>query len=177
MADIHSTLRKIKSLADGTPFEFEKESALQHLQMLMEKHGISENDLNDEAVTTRKFFYKSKRERSILIQIMEKVFAGKYKTYFYQRRGHTLQIVGVDCTASQKIEVDFLYSFYKALYRKEEKLFFTGFIHKHSLFRPTNPDEEAGSMDEDEYLKMLQMMEGMENATPHKQIAERRNDR
>jgi hypothetical protein len=172
-------LLKIKALAEGTSFEFERKSALEHLHRLMEKHGVSEQDLNNEAVSTHEFKYSSKRERQLLTQVIYKVFVEKKWTqYGYRRNGRKVSnIFGVDCTTAQKIEIDFLFGFYKELYRKEEKIFFNAFINKHKLFGVScESDDSDNESDENEIRKMMSMMNGMDNATPHKLIEANKTD-
>ena len=176
MADIYSTLKKIKALADVTNFEAEKESALELLQRLMDKHGITEQDLNDDAVARYEFHYRNDRESHLLQQIFCKVLnSGNLSIYSYIRGGKKLgRRVGLDCTATQSIEIKFLFDFYRRLYAKEEKAFYHAFIQKHRLFRETVSDEEMSGdpLSPEEYEKMLNMMNGMDDATPLKQITD-----
>jgi len=98
LEDIKSKLLKIKALAENTPFEHEKESALAHLHRLMEKHGITESDL------------------------------------------------------------------------KKENTFYIAFVNKHQLYGKGSKD---GKVSPDEYYKLRQMMDGMDDATPIKVIEEK----
>lgn len=175
MTDINSTLLKIKALADGTTFEGERESALEHLHRLMEKHGITEQDLNDDVVTTHEFKFRNARERILLLQVLYKVFDNtSWTSYSYSKNGRKVSnTVGVDCTKAQKLEVDFLYDFYKRLYRKEEDLFFTAFVNKHNLFGSKPTGGKSKELSREEARRLAQMMNGMDDATPHKQIEER----
>ena len=174
MADINSTLLKIKSLADGTPYAHEREVTLGKLHKLMEKLGITEQDLNDELVSTHDFKFRNKREKLLLNQILYKVFGSlDWVDYSYIRGKRIISnIIGIECTKAQKIEIDFLFDFYKRLYKKEEQSFYEAFVQKHNLFG--TPDDRAGkTLKPEESMKRKKMMSGMENATPYKQIEEK----
>ena len=174
MTGINNTLRKLKVLAEGTEFEHERDSALKMLNELMEKHGITEADLEDETVTTQEFKWKGAREKAILIQVFYKVMDDfGFTTYSFSRNGRTIRnTIGLDCTVAQKLEIDFLFSFYKELYQKEEETFFSAFVQKHKIFgTPAEPRESK--LSEYERLKILQLMNGIDDATPHRQIEEK----
>jgi hypothetical protein len=171
MADINETLRKVKALADGTANEHERESALKKFYELMEKHGITEDCLEDESVTTHDFKWNGKREHSLLVQIIVKVFDdSRITTYNYRRNGRKVgNTLGLDCTTAQKLEIDFMFDFYKILYRREEETFFDAFIQKHKLFGP--PSGKGKKLSDEDYMKMIQLMRGMEDASPQKRLA------
>jgi len=170
MADINETLRKIRDLANNTGNEHERAAALTKFYELMDIHGITEDDLSDESVTTYDFKWKGVREKSLLLQIIFKVTGNKNLTTFNYRRGgrKVANLLGLDCTKAQKLEIDFMFDFYRELYRREEETFFDAFIQKHQIFGPSSGDSEGLSAAE--YHKMLQLMSGMEDASPHKQL-------
>jgi hypothetical protein len=171
VADINSTIRKIKALADGTNNKHERDSALEMFYALMDKHGVSESDLYDEAIARHDFKWKGSRELKLLHQIIFMVMESPtISTYSYVRGGRTKSnIMGIKCTTAQKLEIDFMFKFYKDLYHREEDTFFMGFIHKHRLFGP--PSGKGKDMSDKEYFKMRQMMEGMDDENPQKRIA------
>ncbi|MCL2841462.1 MAG: DUF2786 domain-containing protein [Defluviitaleaceae bacterium] len=175
MANINSTLRKVKALAEGTSNKHERDAALRKFQELMELHGVSESDLEDETMQTHSFKWKGTREKSLLLQIMFKVIgSNNFTTYIYRRGGRkTPREIGLDCTMAQKLEIDFMFSFYKELYEREEKAFFHAFVQKHKLFG--TPSDDGNEMSYDEEVKMRQLMQGMENSSPYKRI-ERQKD-
>lgn len=174
MDNENAVLLKIKALAEGTPYECERESALKHLHRLMEKHGVTEQDLDGDAVTTHVFKCRNVRERTLLTQVLYKVFDSvSWTQYKYTKNGRKVSnTVGVDCTMIQKIEIDFLYDFYKKLYRKEEELFFSAFVQKHDLFGNGPSGVKSKEFSKEEEWRFAQMMESMVNNTPYKQIGE-----
>ena len=170
MKNIKSTLQKLQALANGTNFEHERESALEHLHRLMEKHGITEQDLSDEATDTYELKFKGKRERHLLLQVLYKVFGDmNWTQYAYRRNGRKIATqIGVDCTPSQKIEIDFLFGFYKDLYRREEEAFYDAFIQKHSIFG--NSTGEGKELTAEESLKLHMMMKSMSDDSPQRRL-------
>jgi len=175
---INRKMQKLKALAEGTSFEHERQSALEILHKLMEKYGVSEHDLDDISITTHEFKCKGERELELLFQVARKILGSLSKHYTYRRNGRKVSNkIGIDCTLSQKIEIDFLFSFYRKLYKKEEKALFTAFIHKHKLHGvPTGDSGNSGKeMSPEELIKHWQMMSSMENATPHKLIERKEN--
>lgn len=171
MADIYSTLKKLKAIADDTSFECEREAALNKLREFMERHGISERELSDDVLATYDFKYKGERERQLLYQVFHKVLdTHNIKTYKYHKGGQKVRsTVGIDLTAAQSIEIQFLFDFYRDLYRREEQAFFVAFVNKHNLYGSSN-DSEGETLSRTELMKLYQMMEGMDSATPYKQI-------
>jgi len=170
MKSIKSTLQKLQALANGTNFEHERESALEHLYRLMDKHGITEQDLSDEATSTYELKFKGKRERHLLLQVLYKVFGNmNWTQYAYTRNGRKISTqMGVDCTSSQKVEIDFLFGFYKDLYRREEETFYGAFIQKHSIFG--NSTGDGKELSKEEALKLHMLMEGMSDDSPQRRL-------
>ena len=175
MKDIKSKLKKLQVLANNTNFEHEKASALKKLNELMKKHGITEADLYDEAVSMYQFKFKGKVEKTLLYQIFWKVLnIQEIQTYFIERQGRKISnMIGLDCTERQKLEIDFLFDFYKKLYLKEEKAFINAFILKHKLYgmSPENDkNDKCKELSKDEVLQIQQLMKGMKTDSPRKRI-------
>ena len=173
MKDIKSKLQKIRALAESTSFEHEKESALKMLEKLMKKHGITEGELDDEAVSMHDFKFKGKREEALLMQIIFTVINSmKCKaSHSYWQGKRVTGTLGVECTVSQKLEIEFLFNFYRKLYQQEEKRLFSAFLHKHSLF----PDIDEAyttptAADAKELLRLAAMMRGMEDKSPQRRL-------
>jgi len=171
MANINSTLQKIKALANGTSNVHEREAALKKLHELMELHGISEADLESDDVQTHIFKWRNKRERHLLTQVILKVMdCNDLTTYAYRRGGRKIAgEMGLDCTVAQKLEIDFMFSFYKDLYRREEEAFYSAFIQKHKIYGPLSG--KGKELSNAEFDKMRQLMSGMDDASPQKRIA------
>ena len=172
MDNIHEKLQKIKALAESTDFEDERDSALTLLKRLMDKHGVAEQDLYNEDVKAHDFFFKGKRERRLLSQVLYKVIGHtNYTKYNLFRNGRKLpNAFGADCTVAQYVEVQFLFDFYKKLYRQEEDFFYKAFLQKHDIFGAQPISSDNDELSDEQLEKMLNMMEGMDDATPYMQI-------
>jgi len=165
-----SILVKLKALADGTDFENEKTAALKKLGHLMQKHGITEADLEDDAISTYEFKCHGRQEERLLAQVLYKVFGSRdFEIYTLRRRGRKIpNTIGVDCTIGQKVEIDLLFDFYKELFNREIEAFFQAFIQKHQIFGTSTA--EPKEISEEETLKMLQLMRGISDESPHKRL-------
>lgn len=107
------------------------------------------------------------------MQIIYKVTNEKGGIYGFtwRRSGRTCKnLVGYDVTRAQKIEIDFLFDFYKRLYQKERKLFLQAFIQKHELFGSLKDGEKPQEMPNDERLRLAFMQRGMSDEQPLRQI-------
>ena len=79
--------------------------------------------------------------------------------------------VDISCTEAQRIEIEFLFTFYINLYKKEKEFFQLAFIQKHRLFPETPTDDGAddGSRFSNEELnKIFTMVDGLSDAQPNK---------
>ena len=165
MSDINARIRKLRALAEGTQNEHERESAIKIINELIDKYNITEQDFSDDVIATHEFKYKGIRERTLLYQVFSKVLDSvRIETYQYKQNGRKVSnLVGLDCTFAQKVEINLLFDFYKELYKKEEERFFNAFINKHRLCATSGSGKEISKED---YLKMQQLINGMEDNSP-----------
>ena len=173
MKDIKTKLQKIRALAEITSFEHEKESALKMLQKLIKKHGISEGKLNHEAESMHDSKFKGKSKEALLMQIaFTALNSMKCKaSYLYQRGKKVTGTLGVECTVSQKLEIEFLFGFYRKLYQQEEKRLFSAFLHKHGLLPDINEAYMTPTTaDAEELLRLAAMMHGREDKSPQRRL-------
>lgn len=167
-------LKKIKHLAHNTEFSGEQKNAEQTLQRLMQKYGITEDELNDEVVELHKFTFLGERQYRMLNQVFYHVFGNPdYKIYNLKYNGKLLEnAISVYCTKSQKVEVELLYDFYVRLYEQEEEMFYSAFIQKHRIFGDWPENRESSRcVSESDILQMSQFIAGMNSASPRKQLA------
>lgn len=137
----------------------------------MRKYNISDDELSDDILTKYEFTYHGEREKQLLAQIIYKVTNDtKYYSYIYKATNRKCKTkIGCETTKAQKLEIEFLFDFYKRLYKKEEQFFFETYIQKHRLFGDkyqTEPDE----INLDEIARMHVLMQGMTDESPLKQI-------
>ena len=168
-------LKGVKALADRGA-DGERDNAAALLAALMEKHGITEADLEGGEISTHWIRYKTIYERKLLFQL----------SYMHLGSGHAFgcvgrytgrqrKEVGVKCTPAQYIEIEADYQFYRKALEEELSVFYSAFIQKNELFPP--PDlagelEDLGQVDLDVIMKMEAMMEGIEHRTRHKAIGD-----
>ena len=167
-------LAAVKALADRG-VGGEKTAAEQRLRYLMQKHGITESDLEDSAAKLYWIRYKTEYERKLIRQL----------AYMHLGSGHSFGCVGtysnrprknigVECTPSQYIEIEADFEFYRAALAEEMDIFYSAFLQKNNLFPPpeladtrTDDDDEV---DMERIEKMVAMMNGIDHRTRNKAL-------
>ena len=172
MSEPKERLKKLYALAlRGLDGETEQAQAL--LEKLSKKYGMCLSDLDEEVEREYHIKYSGKTERRLLAQIVYKVTNEKNRTYGleYTKSGRTCNTaLGVVCTEAQKLEIEFLFDFYKKLLEKETERFFSAFIQKHRLFGNLKEGEEGADISEEELRRMYLIMQGLSDDTPLAQI-------
>lgn len=169
-------IKAVKALAERG-VDGEKESAQATLARLMEKYGVTDEELETERVQTAWFRYRDEFESRILRQVIYmvtgKVSFGCVGTYTNRTRKKR----GVDCTAAERLEIEANYSFFLAAAKKELEIFLTAFASKNRLYPSPEKDTLRSSDDREltpeeraRYLKAGLMAEGMERHTLEKML-------
>lgn len=172
-------LAAVKALADRG-VDGEKTAAEQRLRYLMQKHGITEADLEDAGVRLYWIRYKTEYERKLLHQL----------AYKYTGPGHAhgcvgrysnrpRKEVGIDCTPAQYIEIEADFEFYRAALEEEMGLFYTAFINKNDLFPPpelAGDIDDSGEIDLVRLEKLQAMMGGIERRSRNKALPKGEED-
>ena len=169
-------IKKIKALADRGD-RGEKESAKALLEKLMQKHGITEADLEVERVETAWFTYHDELERRILGQVIYTVTGKNPFGCVGGASGRKRKKLGIDCTAAQRLEIEFNYKFFYGAAKKEFEVFLYAFYRKNDLFPeksevPLKALEEMTPEEKEEMIRVSIMAEGMKRHTPHKAIGD-----
>lgn len=160
-------LKKLRELAlrgvDG-----EKETAEAMLQKLMKKYGVEETDLDESIRKVVVFKFHGEVEKKLLMQIAYKITnEWNFCSYCYTASGRPCRTdLGVECTEAERIQILFLFDFYKELFQKEFDFFLSAFIQKHQLFGKLKDGENGFEMSREEWLRMAALMGGMEDASP-----------
>ena len=101
----------------------EKVQAQAILDKLLKKYAVSLDELDEEIAKDYELEYHGKEQEKILMQTIYKVTDEKnafYRLqYTYSGRACKTRL-GVHCTYAQKIEIEFLFDFYKRLFEKEK---------------------------------------------------------
>lgn len=164
-------LKKLKALSEQG-VGGEKVNARRKLAELMRKYNITEDDLDDDTLVECEFKYKTDVEKTLLIQTIYKV-TNEFNMYGFTncRTGRTIKrLIGCECTKSQKIEIEFLFDFYKRVYEKDVKLFLESFIQKHCIFGKLKDGEKADAPDSETLRRMQILQSAMSDETPVRQI-------
>lgn len=169
-------LKKIKALADRGD-RGEKESAKALLEKLMQEHGITEADLEVERVETVFFPYHDELERRILIQVIFSVTGKSAFGCVGAASGRKRKKYGADCTAAQRLEIEFNHKFFYEAAKKEFEVFLYAFYMKNGIFPPESEVpvrtlEEMTPEEKGEMIRAAMMAEGMERHTPRKAIGD-----
>lgn len=161
-------LMKVKALAERGEGG-ERESAERTLASMMERYGISNDDLEDSRVSTHWIRYKTTWEKKLLHQL----------AYMYLGEGHSFgcvgtytgrsrKKVGIECTPAQYIEIEADFAFYSAVMEEEMGIFYSAFLQKNHLFLPpelarkNTEEEDAENLDLERIAKIQAMMDGIE---------------
>lgn len=113
----------------------EKINAQEMLNRIMEKHGITFEDIEEE---TKKFFEirVMKKHERLFCQVLSTIVGNKLKIYNSHKQRYKL----VELTTAQYIELECKFNFYKKVYDDEMESFFLAFIHVNGLL-PNNVDK------------------------------------
>lgn len=163
--DKSALLKKIRALAERG-VGGEAENAEEILRRLMEKYGVSEDELDEEERRRHDFEYHGKEQETLLRQVVYKVTGGYAYNLVYRASGRRVKTrLGADCTAAEKVEIEFLFDFYTRLWERERAAFLSAFIQKHRIFA-IRDDIEPQEVSREELLKMQALMLGMSDESP-----------
>lgn len=163
--DKAALLKKIRALAERG-VGGEADNAEEILRRLMEKYGVSEDELDEEERRRHDFEYHGKEQETLLRQVVYKVTGGYAYNLVYRASGRRVKTrPGADCTAAEKVEIEFLFDFYTRLWERERAAFLSAFIQKHRIFA-IRDDIEPKEVSREELLKMQALMLGMSDESP-----------
>lgn len=163
--DKAALLKKMRALAERG-VGGEADNAEEILRRLMEKYGVSEDELDEEERRRHDFEYHGKEQEKLLRQVVYKVTGGYAYNLVYRASGRKVKTrLGADCTAAEKVEIEFLFDFYTRLWERERDAFLSAFIQKHRIFT-IRDDIEPQEVSREELLKMQALMLGMSDESP-----------
>lgn len=111
-------IRKVQALANRGA-DGEKKSAAALLDKLMKQYGIDEAEIAEERLEKCFFRYKTPYERKLLVQVIYTVTGKIPFKCVGSYSGRARKQVGIDCTAAERLEIEFSYEFYKAALEEE----------------------------------------------------------
>lgn len=172
MTDQKERLKKLYALA-MRGVGGEKETAQAILDKLLKKYAMTLDDLDEEVIQEYELEYHGKEQDRILIQTIYKVTDEKntFNHLQYTHSGRACRTrLCVRCTAAQKAEIEFLFSFYVRLWEKEKEALLQAFFQKHRIFGNLKEGESGKELSNEELEKMYALMHGLSDEQPLKQI-------
>lgn len=133
------------------------------------------DELDDDQEQDFFFKYSGKEQQALLVQVASYVI-GEPEHCFYcanpsGRRSKTK--LCITCTRAQKLEIEFLFDFYKRLWEKEKKTILTAFCLKHELYpRKTSEVPEGEKPTPQEIERIRKAMQMLSDEQPLVAIAE-----
>lgn len=153
----------------------EREQAQAILDKLLKKYELSLDDIDDEDTASYDYElkYHGEEQLRILHQTIYKVLNSTDEIYDirYTSSGRLCcNRMVVHCTAIQKVEIEFLFDFYKRIWEKDKEMLMKAFIQKHEIFGSLKEGEKPTELPNAEMLKISNLMKGISDETPIKQI-------
>lgn len=172
MSDIHERLKKLRALAmQGVGGEQAQAQAM--LDKLTQKYGVSMEDLEEDKLDKYEFTFKNETEEKLLTQISYKVTNRTDNFFLHKDKRHNRYKEWIECTEAQKVEIDFLFEFYRELWEQECAAFLFAFIQKHRLYGERKEGEgNSKEFSKEELTKMIAMMGVMQDKIPLHQLEE-----
>ena len=137
-------IRKVQALANRGA-DGEKKSAAALLDKLMKRYGIDEAEIAEERLEKCFFRYKTPYERKLLVQVIYTVTGKIPFKCVGSYSGRARKQVGIDCTAAERLEIEFSYEFYKAALEEEMERFYSAFLMKNDIFPPASKSRRRKS--------------------------------
>ena len=174
MTDQKERLKKLYALAlRGVGGERVQAQAI--LEKLLKKYAISLEELDEQAVNEYHLEYHGKEQEKLLKQTIYKV-TDDSRSFFnlcYTASGCKCKTtLVVRCTAAQKVEIEFLFDFYKRVWEKEREALLLAFIQKHAIFGNLKEGEKAAELTPEELEKLHALMRGLSDEQPLKQLTD-----
>ncbi|MEG1844913.1 MAG: hypothetical protein RR296_11780 [Clostridia bacterium] len=155
---------KVKALEErGAPGE--RENARRMLDRLQRIHGVTEAELEHVRVESDHYFrFHDDTEKQLLTQVIYMVTGRIAGRAIRKWSGRRIKELGVNCTETEKLEIETAFEFYLRALKEELDLFMTAFCSRNNLF-PDDPKEKVPNRepDEDRTRRVMAMMQGMEH--------------
>lgn len=158
MEDKKSLLKKLHALAERGDAG-ERETAEAALERLSKKYGIVIDELDAEAIKAFAFHFHGDDEEQLLVQTAWKVTNSLGSC---SRKSNQLII---HCTEAQKLEIEFLFDFYKRVWEQEREMLLRAFVQKHNIYAKDVMYERVANIE-----KIRAMVKCLSDETPVRQI-------
>lgn len=150
----------------------EKEAAQSMLARLLEKHGMTMADLDDESESKQwvRLSYRGPFEKKVLVAVACKVLCcGSLEVRV--RKG--AQNFEIELTRAQALEIELQWAIYRRELKKTLANSVTAFVHANSIYSnaPTDAKKQASPLAPEDVAAILAMAQGMKPVPIHKAIA------
>lgn len=165
---VQNLLNKVKALADKG-IGGESDNAKEILEHLMIKYDITVEDLNDVKLRQVELRYSNPYEDYLSTQVMFKVLDGTGRVpYYYVHRRY--KRIYADMTASEEIEVRYLYSLYREKLHEDLMMLTKGFVLKNQIYSTSVEGKDASDLDFEEIMKLRRMRDSASFVEVHKAL-------
>lgn len=163
--------RKLKTLAERG-VGGERINAEAQLKKLMEKYGITHEDLELGEYSERIFMVGTDKNLStIFAQVVLSCFSDREPDIFFLKRDRKYRMV--KCTPMQKIEIEAKFAFFKRRFKEDLDVFVRAFVYKNNLYSAyTKPKKlnEVSQKERERYEKAVKMAGGLDQSFYRKQL-------
>lgn len=160
-------LKKLKALAERG-VGGEKASAEEKLSLLMNKYGISDEDLSEEQVGLHEFHYKTTQERDLLYQIFYQINHERNVSQ-YRSGPKSRSVLIFEATEAEALQARYEAEIYIQLWNEEVEFLKRCFIQKHRLFW-TGPNAPTSRIDRETAMRMQRVMNGLQDKNMYQAI-------
>lgn len=171
MSDDKTKARMLKLLALARQgVGGEAQNAQTFLQKILDRHGMTMADLEDDQPThSATFTWKTKEERVILVQAIARAINAD--TFRY-KQATGKKAIRVELTIAQRVEVDLSMQAYAPALEKHLKLALSAFIQKNGIYPDAKPQtsEPTKPPSKEDLDAIIAMMRGMRATPVHKAI-------
>lgn len=161
-------IKRVQALAERG-VAGEQESAAATLERLMKQYGITEADIAEERREWEWFRYKTPIERKLLLQVIYAVTGRVGSERVGAYTGRKRKQVWIECTAAERLEIQFDYDFFREALEEEMNRFFSAFLIKNGIFPPEGKERDElpppREISREEALKLESLMMGMNHHT------------
>ena len=163
--EIIERARKIKTLVErGEPGE--RDNAKTLLDKLTAKYGIDLETLDTDKTEFHWFRHRPGEHHNVLMQqCIFKAMGATSNAKWYRQKGRR-NLIGVECTSFQAVEIELDYAFYSVHLNNEVERLAGAFIQANKIF----PPDVKTRVVEDEDMKDSYLRMSIERRTRHAQI-------
>lgn len=171
MNNKEALLRKVKELAKNG-YGGEKDNAQELLTKLMQKYGISENDLEDNPVINwsikePKKGYFSRLFWQLIVLTIDQLNIDR-ETVLYAKKGG---VITFKSPTTLKIDFTETWDFYSYRFTSDLDIFYLAFLQKNQLLTDRKDSQDKPTKKEvDKYMKAKQLAEGLDRHAFYKRI-------